>query len=485
MFLVFDTETTGLPKKWNAPISDSDNWPRCVQLAWQLHDSKGDLISNHSYLIKPKNFTIPFEAEKIHGISTDLAIALGKDIDEVLKLFVSDYNKSGFLVGHNVKFDINIVGAELFRVGNSIDIFQKDVLDTCTELTANVCKLPGGRGGKYKFPTLIEIYSLFFKEKFNEAHNASADVEATSRVFFELVRKGVFDQSVFKGYPDLIDSIRNDENKPISLLGLKHLNLKEESEKIKKKLVKENNEENKISEKIPQELIDSIYVHLHNSSQFSVLQSTSRIVNMVNKAGEFGMPALAITDKGNMMGCFHFIKTIKNYNNNIEKGSNQSKIKPIIGCELNVCNNHLDKSYRDDGFQIVFLAKNKNGYQNLCKMCSIGYTDGFYYVPRIDKDIVEKYKDDLIVLSGSIYGEVPRKILNVGETQAEEALIWWKTLFQKDFYIEMVRHGQEDETEPTRYYKNFQSNITLKLFQRTIVFILIKKMLMHMIYYCV
>jgi len=147
------------------------------------------------------------------------------------------------------------------------------------------------------------------------------------------------------------------------------------------------------------------------------------------------MPALAITDKGNMMGCFHFIKTIKNYNNSIEKGYNQSKIKPIIGCELNVCNNHLDKSYRDDGFQIVFLAKNKNGYQNLCKMCSIGYTDGFYYVPRIDKDIVEKYKDDLIVLSGSVYGEVPRKILNVGETQAEEALIWWKTLFQKDFYI--------------------------------------------------
>jgi len=246
MFLVFDTETTGLPKKWNAPLSDSDNWPRCVQLAWQLHDSKGDLISNHSYLIKPKNFTIPFEAEKIHGISTDLAITIGKDIDKVLKLFISDYHKSGFLVGHNVKFDINIIGAELFRIGNSIDVFQKDVLDTCTELTANVCKLPGGRGGKYKFPTLIEIYSLLFKEKFNEAHNASADVEATSRVFFELVRKGVFDQSVFKGYPDLIDSIGNDENKPISLLGLKHLNLKEESKKIKKNLVKEKNEVNKI-----------------------------------------------------------------------------------------------------------------------------------------------------------------------------------------------------------------------------------------------
>ena len=239
MFLVFDTETTGLPKKWNAPVSDSNNWPRCVQLAWQLHDAKGDLISNHSYLIKPENFTIPFEAEKIHGISTELALETGKNLGEVLELFIKDYNKSGFLVGHNVKFDINIAGAELFRLGHSIDITKKDVLDTCSELTAQVTKLPGGRGGKYKYPTLIEIYSILFQEKFNEAHNASADVEATSRVFFELVRKSVFNQSVFKGYPDLIENIKNDENIPIPILGLKHLNLKKESEKIKKSLVKE------------------------------------------------------------------------------------------------------------------------------------------------------------------------------------------------------------------------------------------------------
>ena len=230
MFLVFDTETTGLPKKWNAPVSDSNNWPRCIQLAWQLHDAKGDLISNHSYLIKPENFTIPFEAEKIHGISTDLALETGKNLTEVLELFIKDYNKSGFLVGHNVKFDINIIGAELFRVGHPIDITKKDVLDTCSELTAQVTKLPGGRGGKYKYPTLIEIYSILFQEKFNEAHNASADVEATSRVFFELVRKSVFNQSVFKGYPDLIENIKNDENIPIPILGLKHLNLKKESE---------------------------------------------------------------------------------------------------------------------------------------------------------------------------------------------------------------------------------------------------------------
>ena len=99
------------------------------------------------------------------------------------------------------------------------------------------------------------------------------------------------------------------------------------------------------------------------------------------------MSAVALTDKANMMGAFHFYRAIKNFNDNNDDQS--KKIKPIIGCELNICENHTDKSYRNDGYQTVFLAKNKTGYQNLIKMCSLGYTDGFYYVPRIDKNIVE------------------------------------------------------------------------------------------------
>ena len=462
MFLVFDTETTGLPKKWNAPVSDIDNWPRCVQLAWQLHDAKGDMVSNHNYVINPENFDIPFEAEKIHGISTDLGRKIGKKIEDVLKIFIGDYEKSGFLVGHNLKFDINIIGSELHRIGHKIDITEKDVLDTCSELTASVCKLPGGRGGKYKFPTLIEIYSTLFNEKFNEAHNASADVEANSRVFFELVRTGVFDQSVFKGYAELVSNLKNDTNTPIPALGLKHQNFKKESEKIRENISKLEEKEIKTIKNIPDSLKQTPYVHLHNCSQFSVLQSTSRIIDLVKKASEFKMPALAITDKANMMGCFHFIKTINSFNNNINNEL-KTKIKPIIGCELNICNNHLDKSHRDDGFQVVFLAKNKNGYENLSKMCSLGYTSGFYYVPRVDKDIVYKYKDDLIVLSGNMYGEIPSKILNVGENQAEEALVWWKSNFKTDFYLEIMRHGQENEDRVNRVIKKFSEKHSIKL----------------------
>ena len=100
---------------------------------------------------------------------------------------------------------------------------------------------------------------------------------------------------------------------------------------------------------------------------------------------------------------------------------------------------------KDNGYQIVFLAKTKKGYHNLAKMSSIAYTEGFYYVPRIDRGVIEKYKEDIIVLSGNLYGEIPSKILNLGEIQAEESLIWWKNTFEDDLYIEVMRHNQEDE----------------------------------------
>ena len=445
MYLIFDTETTGLPKKWNAPITDSDNWPRCVQLAWQLHDSKGALISDHSYLIKPENFNIPFESEQIHGISTELANKIGVDLEEVLNKFISDLSKAGFIIGHNVKFDLNIIGAELFRINSDVDLLEKDILDTCTEMTANVCKLPGGRGGKFKFPTLIELYSFLFDESFSEAHNASADVEATARAFFELVRIGIINQTVFKGYLELSEGLRSHDQTKVPLFGIKHLNLKKESKKVSKKISKENEDDKKIIDSIPEQIISTPFAHLHNNTQFSVLQSTSRIGNLVKKAGESNMSAIAITDRGNMMGCFHFIKAIKNYNSSISEDSEKTQIKPIIGCELNVCSNHKDKSNRDDGYQIVFLAKNKNGYRNLSKMCSIGYTEGFYYVPRVDRSIIEQYKSDLIVLSGNMYGEIANKLLNIGESQAKDALMYWKNLFGDDFYLEMMKHGQEDE----------------------------------------
>lgn len=109
------------------------------------------------------------------------------------------------------------------------------------------------------------------------------------------------------------------------------------------------------------------------------------------------------------------------------------------------------------------MAKNKKGYHNLAKMSSIAYTDGFYYVPRIDKKVVEQYKEDIIALTGNLYGEVPNKILNVGEKQAEEALLWWKDQFGDDFYIEIMRHGQEDEDRVNQVLVRMAKDHNVKL----------------------
>ncbi|NNF86540.1 MAG: DNA polymerase III subunit alpha, partial [Winogradskyella sp.] len=164
---------------------------------------------------------------------------------------------------------------------------------------------------------------------------------------------------------------------------------------------------------------------------------------------------VALTDHGNMMGAFHFVREVSNYNKQLHKRNEDAlaegkepvgkPLKPIIGCEFFVCEDRSDKSRKDNGYQIVLLAKSKTGYQNLAKLSSIAYTEGFYYVPRIDKAAIEKHKEDLIVLTGNMYGEVPSKILNVGEKQAEEALLWWKSQFGDDLYIELMRHNQEDE----------------------------------------
>ena len=438
MFLIFDTETTGLPKRWDAPISDLNNWPRVVQLAWQLHDEDGSLVSNKTYVIKPVDFDIPFESEKVHGISTLLATQIGEKIQTVFSEFLKDLSSASYIVGHNLKFDINVVSSELYRLDIENQLLNKKVLDTCTENTANVCKLPGGKSGKFKFPTLVELYENLFNKQFENAHNASADVEANAMVFFELIRQKLFDNSLIEEHVVIYQKVSEKFKGQVSNFGIAHTDLKEESKKLKQL----NYTEQETNKDLGNNDFKSDYVHLHNNSQFSILQSTTKISDLVKKTSEQKMSAVALTDKANMMGCFHFYKAVKNYNDGLN--NQNEKIKPILGCELNVCENRLDKSYRDDGYQIVFLAKNKVGYENLMKMCSIGYTEGFYYVPRIDKDLVKKYRDGLIVLSGSKYGEISNKIINVGEKQASDACVWWKENFSNDFYLEMNNHGEEE-----------------------------------------
>ena len=457
MYLIFDTETTGLPKRWDAPITDTDNWPRAIQIAWQLHDGMGNCLEHQDYLIQPDGFNIPYDAEKIHGISTELAQEQGRPLVEVLEKFNKALAKTKFVVGQNVSFDLNIMGAEFVRENIANPLQELPVLDTCTEHTASLCQIPGGRYGKFKLPTLTELHQYLFNQPFAEAHNATADVEATTRCFLELIRRQEYTKEELDVQPDYFKNFNEANPKEIQLIGLKHINLKQESAKINKRLQEQQKDslsDAEIRENIS-ELADAEFVHLHNHSQFSVLQSTISIPALVAAAAQHNMPAVALTDHANMMGAFHFVKAVTNHNKTVQAKNKEAleagktpslkEIKPIIGCEFFVCEDHLDKTRKDNGYQIVLLAKNKKGYHNLAKLSSHAYTDGFYYVPRIDKNLILQYKEDLIVLTGNLYGEVPSKVLNIGENQAEEALLWWKDAFGDDLYIEIMRHNQEDE----------------------------------------
>ena len=468
MYLIFDTETTGLPKNWKAPVTDTDNWPRCVQIAWQLHNDMGDLIESQSYLIKPNDFEIPYESQKIHGISTELAMEDGEILEKVLEKFNISLKKSSFVIGHNIDFDINVIGCEFYRTEIKNSLSNIKLLDTCTENTALLCELPGGRGGKYKLPTLVELHKFLFKESFKEAHNATADVEATARCFLELIRINQFSDDQLAVTSDYFDRYVEKNPKIIDKAGIKHINLKKKSEKLKISADSKVDLTTDIEKDISLDLQDTQFVHLHNHTQFSVLQSTMSISDLIDATSEMNMPAVALTDNANMMGAFRFVSEIQEYNQSIDKqkGSIEEKrikIKPIVGCVFYVCEDHLNKNYRDNGYQVVLLAKNKNGYKNLAKLSSIAYTKGFYYVPRIDKKLIQEYKDDVIVLTGNLMGEISNKILNVGQKNAEEALLWWKKIFKDDLYIEIMRHNQEDEDLVNKILIDFSRKHNIKI----------------------
>lgn len=182
MFLTFDTETTGLPKNFKADVSDSDNWPRLVQLAWQLNDETGKLISNNSLIVKPEGFTIPYNSEKVHGISTEKALKEGEDLEGIIQKFEKDVKNSKYVIGHNINFDLKIIGAEHFRLSYNSNLNDKINLDT-GQISKKYCNLKGGFGGGLKMPKLIEMYEILFNEKFSDAHDASHDVNATAKCF--------------------------------------------------------------------------------------------------------------------------------------------------------------------------------------------------------------------------------------------------------------------------------------------------------------
>lgn len=187
MYLFFDTETTGLPKHWKAPVTDLNNWPRLVQLAYLMYDEDGNNISGGDYIIKPEGFTIPLEASKIHGISTERANQEGRVLKPVLQDFQTLIEQSEYLVAHNMSFDEKIIGAEFLRNGMEDGVGIKKKICTM-QMSTDFCALQGPYG--YKWPKLPELYFKLFQTDFKEAHNAAIDIKVTAKCFWELKRLG-------------------------------------------------------------------------------------------------------------------------------------------------------------------------------------------------------------------------------------------------------------------------------------------------------
>jgi DNA polymerase III subunit epsilon len=186
-YLFFDTETTGLPLNWKAPVTDLNNWPRLVQLAYLYFDSNGNKISGGNFIIKPEGFTIPPDVVRIHGISNERANKEGIPLETVLQDFQSMISQAGVLVAHNMKFDEKIVGAEFLRAGMQNLIPSKRKICTM-ESSSNFCAIKGPYG--YKWPKLSELHYKLFRTGFEEAHNAAVDITATAKCFWELKRIG-------------------------------------------------------------------------------------------------------------------------------------------------------------------------------------------------------------------------------------------------------------------------------------------------------
>jgi DNA polymerase-3 subunit alpha len=210
------------------------------------------------------------------------------------------------------------------------------------------------------------------------------------------------------------------------------------------------------------------FSHLHVHTQFSLLDGASDINALYKKAIDDGMPALAITDHGNMFGVFEFVaKAYENRVNPSDPDDKRLKVKPIVGCEFYVVENRHQHSFtrgeKDQRYHQVLLAKNEEGYRNLVKLSSLGYIEGLYSkYPRIDKELILQYHQGIIATTCCLAGYVPRTILTKGEEEAEKEFKWWLDVFGEDYYIELQRHGIPDQEKVNQQLLKFASKYKVK-----------------------
>jgi DNA polymerase III subunit alpha len=206
------------------------------------------------------------------------------------------------------------------------------------------------------------------------------------------------------------------------------------------------------------------FSHLHVHTQYSLLDGAASIPSLYKKAIDDGMPALAISDHGNMFGAFEFVSQA--YKHLDEDG--KPKVKPVVGCEFYVVADRHQRSFtkeqKDNRYHQILLAKNEIGYRNLVKLTSLGYMEGLYgKYPRIDKELIEKYHEGLIATTCCLGAMVPQAILKGRENEAEKEFKWWLNLFGDDYYVEFQRHGMAEQDRVNNVLIKFARKHNVKI----------------------
>ena len=193
-----------------------------------------------------------------------------------------------------------------------------------------------------------------------------------------------------------------------------------------------------------------MFTHLHNHTVYSLLDGYSKVEDMVLKAKDMGMKSIAITDHGVMYGVIDFYKACKKHN-----------IKPIIGCEVYITDNMREKG--GQRYHLILIAKNEEGYRNLCYLVSKSWQDGFYIKPRIDFDLLMKHKDGLICLSACLQGEIAHNIMKGKNDEAKDIAKKYKSLFGEDYYLDVKYHKLYEDKEVTSRVIKIGKELNIKV----------------------
>ncbi len=209
------------------------------------------------------------------------------------------------------------------------------------------------------------------------------------------------------------------------------------------------------------------FVHLHLHTEYSLLDGLATIPLAIQRAAELGMPALAMTDHGNMYGAVSFYDACVAFNDKAKKAG-KNTVKPIFGTEFYVCDDLRVKSRvgsaddERDRRHLILLVKNEQGYKNIARLNAIAFRDGFYYKPRIDLKTLKEYSEGLICLSACVAGDIPQAILRGNYEKAENLILWFKEVFKDDFYLEMQNHGLKEELEVNQYLRAYSKKYGVK-----------------------